>query len=159
MKNGKWFALMALVLVISLATGGFAISGFKNYMDNNCTGFLRERVLSRLDYAMQELKQTSGQQVRYSDVRERVGAGLDGSSSRHKAARDAVVAEMTEADPDLKALAGMMKKEVAVLSESVNTEIDLMVEVYDILDAGQQKQLVQKLKRHMKDHAEHMSRW
>ncbi|MCJ2165324.1 MULTISPECIES: hypothetical protein [unclassified Pseudodesulfovibrio] len=158
MKNGKWFALMALVLVISLATGGFAISGFKNYMANNCAGFLRERVLSHLDYAMQELKLTSGQQARYSHVRERIGAGLDGISSRHKVARDAVVAEMSKADPNLDALAGMMKKEVAVLSESVNAEIDLMVETYDILDAGQQKQLVQRLKMHMKDHAEHSHR-
>jgi len=140
------------VLVMVLATAGFAISGFKNhYGRSHEKGFVKEKVLSHMDYTMQELKLSPVQQAKYSAIREKMSMGMEGAIERHSIAKDAMHAELDRPQPNLKALAASLKKEVEAMPMTVTVQIDYMIEVYDILDTNQQQQLVQKLKEHMAD--------
>lgn len=154
-RNMKWIALIVVVLAVGIGTAGSAISGLQNLAISHCRDSIKEKVLSRLDYTMQELKLKPEQQVQYSSFRERMGTDLDAIVKRHEALHDAIHAEMAKADPDMKSLAGKMRAEVEAFSGMLTAQIDTIVEVYDILDKVQQKQLARQLKEHIADHDDH----
>lgn len=148
--NKRWMLLGSLVLVMVLATASFAISGFKSHFGrHHDEGFVKEKVLSHMDYTMQELKLTASQQVKYSAIRDNMSKAMDACMIRHNTAKNNLHTEMDRPQPDIKALAGTLKKEVSSIPETVNLQIDYMLEVYDILDKTQQDKLVQMFKEHM----------
>lgn len=150
MKNNKrWFFLIAMVTVASLATGSYAISGFKNQFGFSGKGMIKERVLSKMDYTVQELKLTPAQQNEYAAIRDRMSTDMDNMREKHVATRDAMRAQVDSGNPDIKAMAEKMKKEVALMSGFATAQIDHLVEVYDILDASQQKEFAAMLKEKM----------
>ncbi|MGL1863190.1 MAG: Spy/CpxP family protein refolding chaperone [Pseudodesulfovibrio sp.] len=148
--NKCWMLIISGVLILVLATAGFAVSGFKGHFGRqHAKGFVKEKVLSHMDYTVQELKLTPAQQVKYNAIRDKMSTDMDKSSTRHETMKTAMHAEMEKANPDLKSLAGTLKKEIKTMPDVVTTQIDYMVEVYDILDAGQKKKLTTMLKEHM----------
>lgn len=152
MTKTRWTLLIVAMLVVSLATGGYAVSGFKKQLGHHGKEMVKEHVLSKLDYTVQELRLTPEQQSKYSTIRDKMSTTLDSIGAHHDATRDALHAEFTKSDPDIKGMAERMKKEIALVSGSVTAQIDYMMEVYDILDPGQQKTLASKLKDHMAYH-------
>lgn len=156
MTKTRWTLLVVAMLVLSLATGGYAVSGFKKQMGRHGKEMIKEHILSKVDYTVQELKLTPGQQEQYSAIRGRMSTEMDSISKRHNSARDAIHTEMAKVDPDIKGMADKMKGEIEAMSGAVTTQIDYLMEVYDILDANQKKQLTALLKdrmaRHHDDH-------
>lgn len=151
--NKRWLLLGTLVLVMVVSTAGFAFSGFKGYFGGfHGKGLIKEKVLSRVDYAMQELKLTPEQQTRYSAIRDKMGASIDASAERHARLKETIHTGINQPQPDIKALAGTLKKEIRTMPDSVTIQIDYMLEIYDILDAQQQAQLVGMIKKRMEHH-------
>lgn len=149
-RNKCWMLIIGGVLILVLATAGFAISGFKNqFGDQHIKGYVKTKILSHMDYTMQELKLTPEQQGKYASIRTRMSKAMDESMARHEMVKTAMHTEMDRPQPDIKALAGTLKKEVQTLPDVVTVQIDSLLEVYDILDKTQQEQLIGMLKEHM----------
>lgn len=149
MKNKKCMFITTGVLIVVLATAGFAISGFKRHFGHHGKEFVKEHVLSNIDYTVQELRLTPDQQAEYSSIRDKMSSAMDTMSARHDATRTSMRTEIAAGDPDIKGMAETIKKEIAFMSDSANTQIDYIMEVYDILDPDQQKQVAARLKDHM----------
>lgn len=155
-NNKKWFFLGIAVLTMTLLTGGYAVSGLKKHMDRHGKGMVKEHVLSKVDYAMQELKLTADQQTKYSAIRTKMATSMDALMERHEKVHETLKADWQKPNPDVKAIALDIKKEINSLPNPITAQIDYMIEVYDILDANQQKQLVSMLKDHMdRKHGRH----
>lgn len=148
--NKRWMILGSTVLALVLLTAGYAASGIHGRMGKHGKDFVKEHVLSKMDYTMQELGLTPAQQTKYSAIRTKMSASIDTLIQKHEAARESLKADWDRPDPDVKALAGKIKKEIQTMPMGLSTQIDYVVEVYDILDAKQQKQLVSMLKDHFK---------
>jgi len=151
MKNKRWLILGTGVLVMVLTTAGYAVSGFKSHFREHGKEHVQEKILSHMDYTMQELNLTADQQAEYAVIRAKMGASIEGSFNRHEVVHDTMKAEMDKPNPDLKAMGNNLKKEIRSMPDHLNVKIDYMLEVYDILDDNQKKQLVQMIKDHMHD--------
>lgn len=150
--NKKWMLFIGLVLAMVIATAGMAISGIKGHVfEHGGKGHFKEKVLSRMDYTMQELNLTPAQQSQYKTIRARMSSDMDEALERHEKAHDTLHAEMSKTDPDIKGMAETLKQEINTMPRHLTLQIDSMIQMYDILDPGQQKQLVKKLKEHMDD--------
>lgn len=152
-KNKRWMIIVSGVLIMVLATAGFAVSGFKGHMDRRHEkGFVREKILSHMDYEMQELRLSPSQQVQYATIRAQMGKAMDHASAKHAAIKDTLLGEMAKDSPDIKTMADTIKHEIRRMPDMVTIQIDYMLQVYDILTPAQQAQLVTKFKAHMDDH-------
>jgi len=148
--NKRWLLLSSLVLVMVLATTGFAVSGFKGQFSKyHGKEFVKGKILSHMDYTMQELKISPAQQVKYSAIRDKMSMAMDQCVTRHDTFKNAIHSEMGKPYPDLKALAGNVKNEIRTMPDVVTVQIDYMVEVYDILNKQQQAELVKMIKERM----------
>lgn len=149
--NKRWFFIMAGVLAMVLATAGFAVSGFKSHFGNHGHGMVKEHMLSKMDYTMQELKLSPEQQNEYAAIRAEMSKEMDAIASRHDVLKETLHTEMAKPEPDIRTIAGTLKTEVRTIPTKVNTQIDAMVAVYDILTPDQQKQLITMVKERMAD--------
>lgn len=149
--NKRWIFFTSLVLVMVMATAGFAVSGFKGGFGGPLGGkeMRKERMLSKLDYAMQELQITPEQRVKYTTIRNRMSATIDQAMARREKMREAVRNEMAQETPDVKMLAESMKKEARTMPEIATAQIDSVLEIYSILDKDQQAQFVSMIKKRM----------
>ncbi len=150
MKNKRWIFAFAVILVMAVSTLSFAVGGFRGMMRGGPSGeFIKEKVLSRMDYTMQELHLTSQQQAQYASIRSRMAQSLTESFKKHQAARKAMKGELSGPAPDVRALAKQLKAEVGTIPDRINSQIDSMLEIYDILTPDQQKKFAQMLKERM----------
>jgi len=150
--NGKWILASALVLAMALSTAGYAMQGFRGFMDGPGGGELfKEHVLSRVDYTVQELKPSPEQFAKYSAIRAKMESALDAASKRRDVAREAIRAELAKPSPDVRKLAETVKAKSRAIPDSVAQQVDYLLEVYDMLTPEQQTKLVTMLKERM-DH-------
>lgn len=153
--NKRWMALSVFTLVLVLGTAGVAISGFKGGFGGgpfHGKGFKKERVLSRLDYTVQELKLTAQQQIKYGIIRTKMSKGLEAAATRHDEIKDFLHTELGAEQPDIKMIAETMKKNIRTMPDYATMQIDYMMEVYDILTPAQQKELTAMIKERMEKH-------
>lgn len=151
-ENKKWILMTALVLVMVVGTGAYAVKGFHGHMfRGHGKEFVKTRILSRVDYTIQELNLTSDQHAKYAIIRSKMAKGIDAAAERHLSAKETMHAEMSMTKPDINKLAVTIKDSVQAMPESVTMQIDYLLEVYAILNPAQQEQLVAMLKDHM-DH-------
>ncbi len=149
-ENKRWMVIIPTVMVMILMTAGFAISGFKNQFGPfGGHGMKKERILSKVDYTVQELKLTPAQQGKYSVIREKMVRDMDKLMERRDAVKSNMKSEMSKANPDVKAMAVILKSEIRTMPDMLTAQIDSLMEVYDILDASQQKKLVSMIKERM----------
>lgn len=153
-KNTKrWirYGSLTMIMVMILGTAGVAVSGFKGKgpFGHFGKGMMRERIISRMDYTMQELQLTPEQQTKYSQIRARMVSTMEAAQTRHEALRETVETEMAKEQPDLKTLAKTLKTEINTMPDTMTMQIDSMVEMYDYLDKTQQKKLAEILKERM----------
>lgn len=147
--NGKWILASALVLALAISTAGYAMQGFRGFMGGHGGEFFKERILSRVDYTVQELKPTPEQFTKYTAIRAKMESALDAASKRRDEAREAVRAELAKPTPDVRTLAETVKTKSRAIPDTVSLQVDYLLEVYDILTPEQQAQLVTMLKEHM----------
>lgn len=152
MQNKRWLILCAGVLVMVLSTAGFAISGIKGHFDRgHGKELVREKVLSHIDYTVQELGLTAEQQAKYAIIRAKMDASLEATLDKHTKIHESMKAEWDTPNPDVKEIAQRIKNEIETIPNQLNVKIDYLLEVYDILNEGQKKQLVEMLKEHIDD--------
>jgi len=149
--NKRWIIFSSLVLVMVMATAGMAVSGVKGQFGffGSKGGMHKERVLSKLDYSMQELKLTPEQQAKYTVIRSRMAQSMDDAQAHREKVRENVRAEMNQEQPDVRALAKTMKKEARSMPDMLTAQIDSVLEIYDILHKDQQAKFVQMVKERM----------
>lgn len=151
--NKRWILFSAVVMVMVMATAGMAISGAKSQFGGfspfGDKGMHKERILSKLDYTMQELKLDSKQQAEYSAIRERMVKNMNEAQARRQATRDMVRNEMSKEQPDVKMLADTLKKESRSMPDMRVAQIDSLLEIYGILHKDQQAQFVKMVKKRM----------
>lgn len=128
------------------------MSGFKNHLGSyHDKAFIKERMLSKVDYTVQELQLSPDQQAQYTAIRARMSKDMDTIASRHTTVRSSIKTEMSKEQPDIKAVAGTVKSGLRAMPDLVAAQIDSLLEVYEILDKGQQQKLIAMIKEHMNE--------
>lgn len=151
MKNGnnkRWMIIISGALIMILATAGFAISGFGGPFGPHGKGGGKDNMIAKVDYTLQELGLKPEQQAKYSKIRARLVQEMDAMRKQHDAIKAQVDSELAKPEPDVKVISKILKDEAQDMPKMFTAQIDSLMEVYKILDADQQKQLVQMLKEH-----------
>ena len=149
MQHKRWILLTALVLVMVVSTASFAVKGMRGLAEERHGEGRKEKIISRMDYAMQELKLTPTQMAQYSSIRERVSNDMSKSFEQRQTMRKAVKQELNKAEPDVRALAETVKSNMQSMESRKISHIDTIIEIYDILTPAQQKQFIQMVKEKM----------
>lgn len=147
--NGKWILFSAVVLAMALCTASYAMKSFRSFMHGpGGREFVKERILSHVDYTMQELRLSPEQHARYAIIRTKMERGIEAAADRHDAMRDTIHRELANPEPDVRGLAETMKERIRAMPDTVTVQIDYLLEVYDILTPEQQTELIARFKEH-----------
>ena len=111
---------------------------------------LKTHVLSRLDDRAEDLNLSEDQARQYAALRQRLEANLTEGAARHKDFYTRFVREMDKTEPDVEALVGDIKGELARMSESISSDLDLLAEFYNLLDQNQKQQVLENARSRLK---------
>jgi hypothetical protein len=137
---------IAVLLGAVLVSAGL-ISGCGPHMF--CDGNFSEHVLSRMDSRVEKLELSESQQQKYEEIRLKVKANLDkGKEERRKFFSD-LQNEINKENPDINALAALVKTKFSHGPTHLNDNLDLFTEFYNILDEEQKDILLERLRKKM----------
>jgi len=157
----KLYIIGAVALVLSVVAGlGFVVaSGSEKRWEG---GFHRppfhrgfhsekfsEHVLSRMDEHMETLHLTGPQKAKYLEIRDRIEKRLTDGMQDRKKLRQEVRTELAKESPDMHVVSGMVKQRISGLSNFVEENLDLMLELYDMLDEKQKARVVEHIRCRM----------
>ena len=154
----KLYIIGGVALVLSVIAGlGFVVaSGSEKRWDGGFhapplhRGFHSEnfsrRVLSRMDEHMELLHLTGPQQAKYEEIRGRIEKRLTEGMKDRKKLREDIRIELNKETPDMHLVSGMVKHRISSLSAFLEENLDLMVELYDMLDEKQKAQVIEHMR-------------
>jgi hypothetical protein len=163
MKKGRVIAAGGIVVLL---TAGFLLMGNLGGCRQNCfngRGFcpafghrgsplkcmgkdFKELVLSRIDGCVKELELSTEQQERYGDIRQKLDENLTQGLKRRKGFFLEVRKEICKENPDMEAMAGLIKGGLEEMPSHMEKNLDLFVSFYRILDEGQREVLLNKFR-------------
>ena len=94
-------------------------------------------ILWKMHRHVKELNLNDAQKKEYDKSKEEIGAGIAEAIERKKDFHRIVHEEMDKENPDINALAGLMKERAQNIPDMVSKSIDLFVNFYDLLDESQ----------------------
>ena len=106
-------------------------------------------ILWTMDRHVKELNLNDAQKKEYEKGKEEVRAGIAAAVERKKDFRRIVHEEMDKENPDLNALAGLMKERAQQIPDMVSKPIDLFVNFYNVLDENQKAKVIETLRARM----------
>lgn len=145
----RLYIVGGVVLVLSVIAGlGFVVaSGSEKRWDGGFhgpplhRGFHSEnfskRVLSRMDEYMEFLHLSGPQMAKYEEIRGSMENRLTEGMKDRKKVREDIRIELTKETPDMHLVSRMLKQRISSISGFLEENLDLMVELYDMLDEKQ----------------------
>ncbi len=164
MKKGRVIAAGGIVVLLTAGVllmghlggcrqGCFSDRGF-------CPGFshrgsplkcmgkdFKERVLSRIDGCVEDLNLSTDQKEKYVDIRQKLDENLTQGLERRKGFFMEVRKEICKEDPDMEAVAGLIKGGLDEMPSHVEEHLDLFVSFYRMLDENQKEVLLNKFRK------------
>ena len=107
----------------------------------------KERVLSRIDGCVEELKLSPEQQEKYAGIRKKLDESLTQGMERRKGVFLEVRKEICKEDPDIEAVAGLIKGSLDEMPSHVEEHLDLFVSFYRMLNEDQREVLLNKFRK------------
>ena len=98
---------------------------------------------------MKELNLNDAQKKEYEKSKEEIRAGIAEAIERKKDFHRIVHEEMDKENPDINALAGLMKERVQNIPDMVSKPIDLFVNFYNLLDENQKAKVIEMFRARM----------
>jgi Spy/CpxP family protein refolding chaperone len=106
-------------------------------------------VLWKMDRHVKELNLNDIQKKGYERSKEEIRAGIADAIERKKGFHRIVHEEMDKENPDVNALAGLMKERAQNIPDMVSKPIDLFVDFYNLLDANQKAKVIEMFRSRM----------
>lgn len=106
-------------------------------------------ILWKMDRHVKELNLTDTQKREYEKSKEQIRAGVAEAIERKKDFHRIVHEEMGKENPDINALAGLMKERVQNIPDMVSKPIDLFVNFYSLLDENQKAKVIEMFRSRM----------
>jgi hypothetical protein len=106
-------------------------------------------ILWKLDRHVKELNLNEAQKKEYEKSKEEIRAGIAEAIERKKDFHRIVHEEMDKENPDINALAGLMKERAQNIPDMVSKPIDLFVHFYNLLDENQKAKVIGMLRLRM----------
>jgi len=100
-------------------------------------------ILWKMDRHVKELNLNNDQKKEYEKSKEEIRAGIAQAIERKKDFHRVVHEEMDKENPDINALAGLMKERAQNIPNMVSRPIDLFVNFYNLLDKDQQAKVIE----------------
>ena len=100
-------------------------------------------ILWKMDRHVKELNLNNDQKKEYEKSKEEIRAGIAQAIERKKDFHRVVHEEMDKENPDINALAGLMKGRAQNIPDMVSRPIDLFVNFYNLLDKDQQAKVIE----------------
>jgi hypothetical protein len=97
----------------------------------------------KMDRHVKELNLNDAQKKEYEKSKEEIRAGIAQAIERKKDFHSIVHEEMDKENPDINALAGLMKERAQNIPDMVSKPIDLFVDFYNLLDKDQQAKVIE----------------
>ena len=106
-------------------------------------------ILWKMDRHVKELNLNNDQKKEYEKSKEEIRAGIAQAIERKKDFHRVVHQEMDKENPDINALAGLMKERAQNIPDMVSKPIDLFVNFYNLLDKDQQAKVIEMFRARM----------
>ena len=106
-------------------------------------------ILWKMDRHVKELNLNEAQKKEYERIKEETRAGIAGAIEKRKEFHGIVQAEMNKENPDINALAGLMKERAQHIPDMVSKPIDRFVDFYNLLDKDQQARVIEMFRLRM----------
>jgi hypothetical protein len=106
-------------------------------------------ILWKMDRHVKELNLTDAQKKEYEKSKEEIRTGITEAIERKKDFHRIVREEMDKENPDINALAGLMKDRAQNIPDMVSKPIDLFVNLYNLLDESQKAKVIEMFRARM----------
>ncbi len=106
-------------------------------------------ILWKMDRHVKELNLNDAQKKQYEKSKEEIRAGIAEAIERKKDFHRIVHEEMNKENPDINALAGLMKERAQNIPNMVSKPIDLFVNSYNLLDESQKAKVIEMFRARM----------
>jgi Spy/CpxP family protein refolding chaperone len=106
-------------------------------------------ILWKMERHVKELNLNDAQKKEYEKSKEEIRAGIAEAIERKKDFHRIVHEEMDKENPDINALAGLMKERAQNIPDMVSKPIDLFVNLYNLLDEKQKAKVIEMFRARM----------
>ena len=113
---------------------------------------IAEFLLWRMDKKMKALDLSEEQQENYNRIRSNIEKQLTLGMDDRKMMRDTFQREMSQENPDVRLLAGMVKTKIDEVSGMINENLDLVVGFYESLNEAQKNEVLNAIRERMEAH-------
>lgn len=109
-----------------------------------------KHVLKRMDRRVKKLNLSDSQKIKYEEIRSKVQANM--TEARHERERlfEALKIEINGENPDIEAIAGLLKNRLKAFSPIMEENIDYFSDFYKILDEDQRAKVLTKLRKKLR---------
>ena len=104
------------------------------------------RILEHMDEHVEDLKLTEEQQKQYQKIRANVEADIAKQMSQHKEFKAVLIEKINVDNPDISEINSLIKAELNEMPQKVSVHLDYMEEFYNILNAEQQKMVLDEIR-------------
>jgi len=106
-------------------------------------------ILWKMDRHVKELNLKDTQKKEYEKSKEEIRASIAEAIERKKDFHRIVHEEMDKENPDINALAGLMKERAQNIPDMVSKPVDLFVNFYNLLDENQKTKVIEMFRARM----------
>lgn len=161
-RKKKYFIISGIILFIMLITGFGLVAawGPSNCFDRDFqpgfhgSGFhpgfhgkdFSEFILWRLEKKVKELNLSDSQKEKFEKIQASIEPHLAEGMDGLRRLIEEMLAEMNKEDPDVKVLAGKIKKKIEEISGFMDENLDLFVEFYNDLDNNLKAQVLEGIR-------------
>lgn len=145
--SGLLISVVVIAMLLGVVSGcryhGFGPPGFHG------RGF-QDRVLERLDEKVEDLGLSEAQKMQYQEIRYNFRANMIEANEACEELFGELRTEIDQEEPDVEAAAGLFKKALKDIPVLMERNLDLMVDLYNILDKDQQQKVLDNIQKKMK---------
>ena len=106
-------------------------------------------IMWKMDRRVRDLNLNEVQKNEYEKIKAEIKAGIAEAIARKKDFHRIVHEEMDKENPDVNALAGLMKNRAQNIPDMVSKPIDLFVDFYSLLDENQKAKVIEMFRARM----------
>ncbi len=155
-KGAVAIIIAAVVLSLGLVAG-CGPHGFREKTSwRHSTGWMEDRfhdkdfpehIMKRMDSRVEDLDLSETQKKKYEEIRQKIQSSLTRGFEERKTLMEELKKEINRETPDMNAMTGLVKKRLEDRPGSMEENLDLFVEFYNILDEDQKAHVIKMIRK------------
>ena len=147
MKNRKTYAIVGGLLALCLL--GVGTVAYSWGPGIGCHPKFRQMMLAHLDDRVEEMGLNQTQQKQYQELRNQLVVNMEKGAVKRRQVFRELSQELNKAQPDVKAMAELIKLRLGEAPAIIGANLDLFTEFYQILDKDQKAKFIAKARKKM----------